>query len=136
MSSLLSRRHLAEVIGARTLEVHDTKKLAREVAAYLLDTHDSADLESLIRDVMEYRAQHGIVEGVAVSAHELTPNVIKDIEGILKEEFPKAKHVHIISRIDPTVVGGIRVEMANEQLDLTIRDRIDAFKRLTADIKE
>jgi F0F1-type ATP synthase delta subunit len=133
---VISRRHLAEVIGARTLKVHSTKKLAREVAAYLLDTHETDDLESLLRDVMEYRAQHGVVEAVAVSAHDLTQSIIKDIEAILKKEYPKAKHIHVISRIDPTVVGGVRVEMANEQLDLTVRDKIDTFKRLTANIKE
>jgi len=133
---MISRRHLAEVLGERTLHVHDTKKLAREVAAYLLDTHQTDDLESLLRDVMEYRAQHGVVEAVAVSAHDLTPAVIKDIEAILKREYPKAKHIHVISRIDPTVVGGVRVEMANEQLDLTVREKIDEFKRLTASIKE
>lgn len=133
---MISRRHLAEVIGERTLHVHDTKKLAREVAAYLLDTKQTDDLESLLRDVMEYRAQHGVVEAVAVSAHDLPKDVIKDIEAILKGEYPKAKKVHVINRIDPTVVGGVRVEMANEQLDLTVREKIDEFKRLTANIKE
>lgn len=133
---MISRRHLAEVIGARTLKVRSTKKLAQEVAAYLLDTHETDDLESLLRDVMEYRAQHGVVEAVAVSAHDLTKSIVKDIETILKKEYPHAKNIHVISRIDPTVVGGVRVEMANEQLDLTVRDKIDAFKRLTANIKE
>ncbi|HTE22791.1 MAG TPA: F0F1 ATP synthase subunit delta [Candidatus Limnocylindria bacterium] len=133
---MISRRHLAEVIGERTLQVHDSKKLAKAVAAYLLDTHDTDDLESLIRDIMEYRAQHGVVEAVAVSAHDLSDDVIRDLEAILKKEHPKAKSVHIISRKDPSVVGGVRLQMANEQLDLTIKDRLDAFKRLTANIKE
>lgn len=132
----ISRRHLAEVIGERTLHIKDGKKLAREIAAYLLDTKATDDLESLIRDVMEYRANHGVVEAVAVSAHELTASAIKDLEAILKEEHPKAKTVHVISRQDPSVVGGVRLEMANEQLDLTVREKIDMFKRLTAEIKD
>jgi len=133
---MISRRHLAEVIGERTLQVHDSKKLAKAVAAYLLDTHDTDDLESLIRDIMEYRAQHGVVEAVAVSAHDLSNDAIRDLEAILKKEHPRAKSVHIISRKDPSVVGGVRLQMANEQLDLTIKDRLDEFKRLTASIKE
>jgi F0F1-type ATP synthase delta subunit len=132
----VSRRHLAEVIGERTLQVRDTRKLARAVAAYLLDTHDTDDLESLIRDVMEYRASHGVVEAVAISAHELSPDIIHDLEAILKREHPKAKHVRVIPRQDPSVVGGVRLQLANEQLDLTVRDKIDQFKRLTAGIKE
>jgi F0F1-type ATP synthase delta subunit len=133
---MLSRRHLAEVIGERTLHVRTPKKLAREVAAYLLDTHQTAHLESLLRDIMEYRAQHGLVEATAVSAHELTQSAVKDVERILKQEYPHAKSVRVTPRLDPTVVGGVRVELANEQLDLTVRGKLDTFKRLTADIKE
>jgi len=133
---MISRRHLAEVIGERTLHLKSTGKLGREVAAYLLDTRQTADLESLLRDVMEYRAQHGVVEATAVSAHDLTAATVKEIEAILKKEYPHVKSVHVISRLDPTVVGGVRVEMANEQLDLTVRDRLDTFKRLTSNIKD
>lgn len=133
---MLSRRHLAEVIGERTLKVRSTKKLARAVAAYLLDTKSTDDLESLIRDIMEYRAQHGVVEAVAISAYELNQSVMRDLEAVLKKEHPKAKSVHIMSLLDPSVLGGVRLQMANEQLDLTVKDKLDMFKRLTANIKE
>lgn len=133
---MISRVHLAEVIGERTLHVRDSKELAREVAAYLLDTGRTADLDSLLRDVMEYRAVHGVIDAEAVSAHEITDATVRNIEAIIKSEYPKAKSVQIVQRIDPTVIGGVRVGMANEQLDLTIRDQLDTFKRLTANIKE
>lgn len=133
---MISRRHLAEVITERTLGVRDTKVLAKEVAAYLLDNHHTADIESLIRDIMELRAQKGVVEAVAVSAYQLNDEVIADIKRILKQEYPNAKSVHVIRKLDPSVVGGVRIEMANERLDLTVRDKIDTFKRLTATIKE
>lgn len=133
---MISRRHLAEVIAERTLHVRDTKKLAREVAAYLLDTGQTAQLESLLRDVMEYRAEHGVVEAQAISAHELTPTVIRELQQILKAEHPQAKSVHVIPKLDPAVVGGVRLQMANEQLDLTVRGKLDTFKRLTTAIKE
>ena len=133
---MISRRHLSEVIGERTMHVRGTKELAREVAAYLLDTRETADLESLIRDIMEFRANHGIVEAVAVSAHELNNEIVRDIKRILKVEYPRAKSITVTNRLDPSVVGGVRVELANKQLDLTVREKIDTFKRLTAEIKE
>lgn len=132
----VSRRHLAEVIGDKTLSISDGKVLAREIAAYLLDTKQVHDLDSLIRDIMEYRAQHGIVEAVAVSANDLSNETVAELEAILKHEHPKAKKVHVITKQDSSVVGGVRLEMANEELDLTIRDKIDMFKRLTAEIKD
>ena len=118
------------------MHVSSTKELAQEIAAYLLDTRKTADLDSLLRDVMEYRAVHGVVEAEAVSAHQITEATIKGIEDILKREHPKAKSVRVIPRLDPSVVGGVRIDLANEQLDLSVRDRLDMFKRLTANIKE
>lgn len=133
---MISRVDIAKVIGERTLHVKDAKELAREVAAYLLDTGRTNDLDSLIRDVMEYRAQQGVIDAEVVSAYDVTDATIRDIEDIVKTEYSKAKSVQVAKRIDPSVVGGVRVDMANEQLDLTIRNRIDTFKRLTANIKE
>lgn len=132
----ISRRHLAEVIAERTLHVSDTKALAREIAAYALSERRVAELESLLRDVLEYRAQHGIVEAKVVSAHDLTEDVIRDVKAILKEEYPKAKELHINEKHDPDAIGGLRIELANEQLDMTVRRKIDLFKRLTAESKE
>lgn len=133
---MISRAHLSEVIGERTLETSDSKELAREVAAYLLDTNRTADLDSLLRDIMEYRAIHGVIDAEAVSAHEIAESTIKDIIKIIEAEYPKATTVQVERRVDPSVIGGIRVDMANEQLDLTVRDQLDTFKRLTANIKE
>ncbi|MGH9857095.1 MAG: F0F1 ATP synthase subunit delta [Acidobacteriota bacterium] len=131
-----SRHHLAEVIGKRTLKIKDRKQLVREIAAYLLLEHHTAELGSLVRDVMQYRAEHGIVEAVAVSAHGLSDRMAKDVEKILKEAYPSAKEVIVRERQDENVVGGIRIELANDQLDLTVRSKLSKFKRLTSVGKE
>jgi len=34
-------------------------------------------------------------------------------------------------RIDPDVIGGIRLELANQQLDVSIRSRLNKFIQLT-----
>lgn len=132
----ISRRQLAEIIGERTLHIRDGKALAREVAAYLLDTDQKNSLESLIRDIMEYRAYHGIIEATAISAHDIDDRVTADIMDILRKEFPDAQSISINKRIDPSVVGGVKVSLANEQLDMTVREKLDTFKRLTANIKD
>ncbi len=133
---MISRRDLAEIIGEKTLKTTNTEKLAQQIAAFLLETRKTTDLESLIRDVMEYRADHGIVEATAVSAHQLDDKAISQIKQILLKEHPKAKKVRLNIKIDKSVVGGLRIELANEQLNLTVRDKLDDFKRLTAQIKD
>jgi F0F1-type ATP synthase delta subunit len=130
------RRELARYIAQRTMKTSQYDKLVKEVAAYLLHEKHTDQLGSLIRDVLNYRAEHGYVEAVAVSSHELSTAVINDIKKLLKEEFPSAKEVHVSTKIDEQVVGGVRIEMANEQLDMTVRRKLARFRHLTEAIKE
>ena len=132
MSDQVSRQELAEIIGEKTLHITDKSKLVKSIAAYLVEKNEKVDLSSLTRDVMQYRLNRGIVEAVVVSAHELPPHVIKDIEELLKEHFPKAKSIYLDYRIDTSLVGGIRIELPQETLDISVRARLNLFKRLVA----
>lgn len=125
------RHHLAEIIGEKTLHISDSKTLVQEVAAYLLVENHVGELDSLMRDVMNYRAEKGVVEASVISAHELSETDLDDIRDILHEEYPKATTFMLDTRLDPTVVGGVQIKLPGEQLDLTVRDRLNTFKRLT-----
>ncbi len=126
-----TRHHLAEVIGQKTLHIKDYKMLSKEIAAYLLETGQTAQLESLMRDIMAYRAQHGVVEVMATSANELSQADINDIKELLKEEYPHAKSFEIDRVENKAVMGGVKLGLPDKQLDLTIRAKVNTFKRLT-----
>ncbi|HLC91801.1 MAG TPA: F0F1 ATP synthase subunit delta [Candidatus Saccharimonadales bacterium] len=131
-----SHSHLVEVIGAKSLETSDLHQLAREIAAYLMETSQTADMESLIRDIMAYRAKHGVVEATTTSAHTLSIEDIDDIKQILHAEYPQARSLFVNQAKDPDVIGGVRLDMPGEQLDLTVRAKVNTFKRLTTSGKE
>lgn len=133
MSTAVTRQELAEIIGKRTLGARNRTELVSSIAAYLAGAHKSVDLDSLIRDVLLYRQASGIIEAVAVSAHELSPVVIRDIEALLKEHYPKAKTILVDQKLDPAVVGGVRIELPNEVLDLSVKSKLNLFKRLVAE---
>lgn len=126
------RSDLAVVLAERTMTIDDSKLLAKEIAAYLLTQNRTSELESILRDIMQYRIERGIVEAVAVGAHEMGDQVLKDVEDVLRQEYPKAKQVIVRKRLDPELVGGVRVKMANEQLDMSVHAKINTFKRLIA----
>jgi F0F1-type ATP synthase delta subunit len=127
----LPRYQLAEVLAKRTLGAFDEQSFSQEIAAYLLDEGRTSDLDSLIRDIMDYRAKHGIVEVRAVSAHALTPIIEKDIIEQVKQRYSQTKSVIISPIHDPLVIGGVRLEYPNEQLDLSVRAKLSRFKQLT-----
>ncbi|MDB5182683.1 MAG: hypothetical protein JWO47_467 [Candidatus Saccharibacteria bacterium] len=129
---MISRPELAEIIGARTLEVDDETRLKQAIASYLLEEDRTDDIESLMRDVLKYRADHGYVEATVVSAFPLSQASKAGVTDALKSEFPGAKGYVLNQRIDETVIGGVRLEMAGEELDLTVRAKLNTLKRLTA----
>jgi F-type H+-transporting ATPase subunit delta len=129
---MISRPELAEVIAKRTLHVSDVHHLEQAIAGYLLEQDRTDDIESLMRDVLKYRASLGYIEATVVSAYPLTSELVKSIEAILKSEYPGAKSYVLNQRIDESVVGGVRLEMAGEELDLTVRAKLNTLKRLTA----
>lgn len=131
-----SRQQLAQVIATRTMENPSDDNLPIQVAAYLSEVKQISSLESLVRDVMEYRAQNGIIEATVSSAYAIDERLVKDIEILLKDAFPDAKEIILDQEIDSNLVGGVKVSLANQQLDMTVREKLDTFKRLTQDIKD
>jgi F-type H+-transporting ATPase subunit O len=128
----LPRHELAKVLAQRSLKSASSKDLGAEIAAYLLSERRTSELDSLLRDIQQYRADHGIVEVLAVSAHEVDDTVRRDIEAQAHKLYPEAKKIIISEQIDPDVLGGVKIELANQQLDLSVRSKLNRFKQLTA----
>ncbi len=127
------RRKIAALLAERSLAAGaDAGKLSREIAAYLLQTGRTGELSSLLRDVQQLRAEHGVVEVMAATAHDLSAGARKDIEAFVMQLYPDAKQIIISEVRDEDVIGGVRLELANQQLDLSVRGKLNRFKQLTA----
>ena len=129
--SKVPRLTIAEVLSEYSLKHGVSKKFGREVAAYLLDEGRTRDLDPLMRDVQEILAERGYVEATAVSAHPLTAKIKDEIKAKVRQIYPKAKKIIITEQYDPEVIGGVKIELANEQLDLSIEAKLNKFKQLT-----
>lgn len=133
----MPRTQIARMLSSLTQTIHadadstQAKSLSREIAAYLLEEGRTGELDSLMRDVVADRAEAGLVEVTAVSAHELTSTIRHDIELQARRQYPDARKFSINERIDTSQVGGLRLELVNKQLDLTVRDSLNRFKELT-----
>lgn len=126
------RHTLAEAIAKRTLQIGDARDLSRQIAAYLLVENRVNELESILRDVMQYRADHGVLEAEVVTARSVQDHVLEEAKQLLRAAYPNAKAVHVTGHQDPSVIGGVRLAMANEQLDMTVASKLAIFKSLTA----
>ena len=121
MAGKQSRTKLAQIIADQTMKSSGaSKKLGRQIAAYLLSEHRVAELNSLLRDVQADWAEAGHVEVIARSAHPLTAKAETDIKRHVKTIYPGAKTVVVTSVLDPSVIGGIDVRLAHQRFDASV----------------
>lgn len=131
-----SRVQLAQLIADETQKSGLSAKQAKSIAAYLLETRRTTELASLLRDVQAAWAKRGYVEVIASSAHELTAEAVRDIEAEARRVYPDAKKVVITPRVQPDLIGGVRLEIIDHQLDLTTRGKLTQFKMLAVQGKD
>jgi F-type H+-transporting ATPase subunit delta len=131
------RTRIARLLADKTLGSNvDPKQLSREIAAYLLETRRTGELASLLRDIEAEWAARGYVEVLAYSAHPLTTSVRSSITGQVQGLYPEAKKIIITEVIDDTILGGVKLVVANRQLDLSVQSKLNQFKQLTLAGKE
>lgn len=70
-----------------------------------------------------YNQDNGIVEVVAVSAVPLTGEAQEKLRARLAERTGKT--VLLTNRVEPEILGGIRLEMDGKRLDGSVRNRLD-----------
>lgn len=112
------------------------KNLSRELAAYLLEEGRVDELDSILRDVQADWAKAGYIEVIASSAHPLSAQVKKDIQTRIKKIYPQAKQIIVSEVNDPAVLGGVRLSLPGQQLDLSLEAKLNQFKQLTMNGKE
>lgn len=73
-----------------------------------------------------YNRSHGIEEAVAVTAIPLSDAM----KGRLTEKLAAVtgKTILLQNRVDPTILGGVRIEMEQGQLDDTVAGRLERLK--------
>lgn len=131
-----SRVKLAQTVADTTLKSGVSRQYSQEVAAYLLSERRVNELDSVLRDVQADWAKAGYVEVLASSAHRLDAAVIADIKRQIAQLYPGAKQIIVTEVHDPAIIGGVRLSLADQQLDLSVEAKLHRFKQLTTTGKD
>jgi F0F1-type ATP synthase delta subunit len=131
-----SRLKLADIIAQRTLKSGNSKKFSQEIAAYLLETGQVDELSSVIRDIQAIWSDQGHVEVIARSAYPIDAAATAEITKSIKSVYPNAKQVIINEVRDENILSGVKLDLANLQLDLSAESKLNKFRQLTASGKE
>lgn len=120
----LSRRKLAGFV-AEQLQSGDASAAIQQAAAYLIETKQTHSVDLLVRDIEEILAGQGDVVADVTSARALSDEDKAAIAALLG-----AKRLHAREIIDPSVLGGVRIEMSGKRLDATLKHKIDLLKEI------
>ena len=81
---------------------------------------------------LRYNEAHGILEATAVSAVPLTAEQIRRLHE--KLEKLTGKTIDLKTKVDPAVLGGIRLDIEGTELDGTVQNRQSALRRDIASV--
>lgn len=76
------------------------------------------------------KAKRGEVDAKIISATALSKAELKEVEAAMKSQIPKGKTVVIEAVTDPSIVGGLQVQIGDQFLDLSVKNRIDEIARM------
>lgn len=127
MAIRVSRRKISNYIADQLVQGHETKKLILELAAFLIDTRRTKELELVVRDIEYELTNRGIVLAWVTSAHDLTTVTKAAISKLIKEQT-SAKEVELRESIDPSLLGGVKIDLPGQQLDMTISRRLTLLR--------
>lgn len=127
MARKLSRRALAMHIATQMSEGAAVAPLARQVAAYLIETGRVSELELILRDATYYLAQKGYVFGTVTTAHALAEATRESLSHYV-QKATQATTVELASHIDPSVLAGFKLSLPGKELDATAKHSLMTLK--------
>jgi F-type H+-transporting ATPase subunit delta len=119
----LSRRRIADYAADKLLSGQSSQLVLREVAAYLVVSGRTREQELLVRDIEAALANRGLVVADVASAFPIASSVKAEIGKLVG-----ATSVELRETIDPTLLGGLRVDVPGRRFDGTIRHKLTALR--------
>jgi F-type H+-transporting ATPase subunit O len=76
------------------------------------------------------KAKRGEVDAKIITAEPLSAAQLKDVKTAMQAQVPKGQSVVITTVTDPSIVGGLQVQIGDQFLDLSVKSRIDDIARM------
>ena len=85
-------------------------------------------IDDIVKSYIKLSNQYlGIEEGMIYTPYQLTDQQIQDIEKAISQK--ENKKVTLKVSIDPSLLGGIKVQIANRIYDGTIKNKVEMLKK-------
>lgn len=75
------------------------------------------------------KAKRGEVEATIISADALSKAQISQIETAMKSQVGGNKKVILSAKVDPSILGGLQIQIGDQFMDLSVGSKIDSISR-------
>ena len=123
----LSRRRIASYISEQLIVSGESAKIVNQLAAYLIDTKRTKELEVIIRDIEFELQKRGVVLAEITSATKLSDATHKVIKEFIQSQT-NAQDIFLRQFVDPEVLGGVKIDLPGSQLDSTVLRRLTTLR--------
>lgn len=113
-----------DLLGGKTTPVTLNLMLTLAGNARLAETTKIVDCY-----VRLMKAKRGEVEATIISADQLTKAQTDAVAAAMKNQVGEGKKVVLSTKIDPSILGGLQVQIGDQFLDLSVGSRIDEVSR-------
>merc|ERR1712127_390111 len=79
--------------------------------------------------VREMKAKRGEVEATIISADPLNKSQTAAVSEAMKSQFPAGAKVVLKTEVNPSIMGGLQIQIGDKFLDLSVGSRIDEVGR-------
>jgi len=121
MQSKISRLKLARYVAERLLSGEDA--VIQELAAYLIDSRRISELDLVVREISGQFEKRGIVAADITSAQPIDASLRQEIAQLLG-----ANKLDANETIDPSILGGVKLETASRRLDASVSHRLELLR--------
>ena len=124
MAERLSRRKIANYVADNVSKGVATDNVIAEVAAYLVDSRRTRELQLVVRAIEDELAARGEVIANVTTARTLDDSLKQAVESVLG-----AKTIHLRESVDASVIGGVKIDLPGATLDATIKRKLLALRQ-------
>ena len=119
---------------SKTKAVESLDKVSTTTRNLLVTMAGNARLNELTKVASTFqqlmKAKRGEVDAKIISAEPLDKAMLNTVQAAMQSQVPKGKTVIIEAVTDPTIVGGLQVQIGDQFLDLSIKSKIDEIAKM------
>ena len=129
----LKRTELAAVICDVIARSKATpQQLARQIAAYLIESHQINQAGAIMKDVISLRAKQGLVEAQVTTAFPIDATLSARVQALITAQYPDVKQIRLQNVVDKQVLSGLAIDTIDKQYNATARAKLTQLTRAVA----